>query len=327
MVAMDGRPVTGLGPGIERPILTPENIATIRHVLADPAHAWRADTVARKAANARLRGIVVPAGGGAEAVDDALELAMGDDDTVPWSWIRRSQRVADAVARISQPLPATGFLVSDQLLLTNHHVLPTAEVAAGAHADFRYEEDENGAINPVRVRFDPDTCFLTGSADPDGLDFTLVAVRPLADGTPPGATFGRVPLIGTVGKALIGRPLNIVQHPDGLPRRVAFRDNPLLSLDDPIHLIYRTDTKHGSSGSPVFNDEWQLVAVHQRAESARNADGVEVDSLGRPVTDDTPPHLREWVANAGIRVSAVVNHLRDLPLDPPLRALVDAALR
>jgi len=316
----------GLGPTATAPIITPENVGPISQVLADPAQAWRTEPMARKRANIRLRGIELAPGAGADVLDPALEIAMGDDDTVAWSWIRQSLRAADAVARISQPLHATGFLVSDWLLITNHHVLPTSDVAADACADFRYEEDDDGAINPIRVHFDPDRCFLTGTDDDDGLDFTLVAVRPLRDGTAPGATFGHIQLNGTIGKVLKGEPLNIIQHPTGQPRRIAFRNNALLALDDPIHLVYLGDTQHGSSGSPVFNDRWQLVAVHQRSEPARGADGVAVDSLGRPVTEDTPTHLREWVANAGIRVSSIVNHLRALPLDPPLRSLVDAAL-
>ena len=52
---------------------------------------------------------------------------------------------------------------------------------------------------------------------------------------------------------------------------MAFRSNLLVSLADATRLIYETDTLPGSSGSPVFNDQWQLVGLHHRTEQARNA--------------------------------------------------------
>jgi endonuclease G len=62
--------------------------------------------------------------------------------------------------------------------------------------------------------------------------------------------------------------------------------------------VYETDTKPGSSGSPVLNDRWQLVVLHHASEPARDADGVEIDVNGRRVTRSTPEYLRQWVANA-----------------------------
>jgi endonuclease G len=58
-----------------------------------------------------------------------------------------------------------------------------------------------------------------------------------------------------------GEYLTIIQHPSGGDKQIALRENQLLKIDTHT-LWYRTDTSPGSSGSPVFNDVWQVVALH-----------------------------------------------------------------
>src|SRR6185369_4641513 len=72
---------------------------------------------------------------------------------------------------------------------------------------------------------------------------------------------------------------------------------------------YEGDTEPGSSGSPVFNDQWELVALHHsgvpemdQAGNFKDIDG----GIWRP--GDDPARLH-WVANEGIRVSRLVDHL------------------
>jgi endonuclease G len=304
--------------------ITDENRERIAAVLADPPNAWRSEPLERKIAHLRQCDIDIPGDVSDQEVDLRLERVIGEADLVSTNWFRGGGRVGDAVALIRQPAPATGFLVSDWLILTNSHVLPTADVAAGSDVFFRYEEDENGGITPIKAITDPDRCFIC--SDTDDLDFAIVALKPLADRTPPGRRFGRIPLNGAVGKVMVGQPLNIIQHPSGQSRRVAFRNNRLLSLEDDRRLLYETDTQGGSSGSPVLNDRWQLVALHHASQPARNAQGVEIDVNGQSVTQDTPEHLRQWSANVGIRVSCLVTYLREHAFDSDVRALIDAAL-
>ena len=307
------------------PIITAENRNAIAEVRADPANAWRSEPENRKRAHAAMRAVDLPVAADAAAVDRALERVFEEDDLIPSGWLRQGERIAETVALIRTPRgPATGFLISDWLLLTNHHVLGDAGVALASGAFFRYAEDDSGAIPSVRARFDPQRCFVTSPVEK--LDFTIVALAPLPGGDAPGQRLGRIPLVGAIGKVMPGQPVNIIQHPGGQSRRVAFRNNLVLSAADERRLIYETDTRPGSSGSPVLNDRWQLLTLHHRSEQARNADGVEVDINGRPVTSGTPEHLRHWVANAGIRVSCLVAHLRALQLDPDARALVDDSL-
>ena len=213
------------------------------------------------------------------------------------NFLARGERAARSVARISILQNGrlagfgTGFLVGERLLLTNNHVLPDAAAATGSFAEFDLELDRDGVTKQVdHYDLDPATLFVTD----EDLDFTLVAVAPRPDGLRPGAVHGWHKLIAVQGKIVIGEPVNIVGHPNGRPKEVAVRDNSLLN-QLPQFLHYRTDTEPGNSGSPVFNDQWEVVALHH---------------AGVPSPDG-----QSWIANEGARVSVLLRHLAavDLP--------------
>jgi Trypsin-like peptidase domain len=60
-----------------------------------------------------------------------------------------------------------------------------------------------------------------------------------------------------------GTPLFIVQHPKGAPLKLALDTNAVIGLNgNGTRVRYRTNTDKGSSGSPVFDQNWNLVALH-----------------------------------------------------------------
>lgn len=192
----------------------------------------------------------------------------------------------------------TGSLVSPHLLLTNHHVLPDAATAASSMIEFDYQDGVDGLPLPVRAfGFDPDRFF---TADED-LDFALVAVKATADEL---GAFGFNRLIGTEGKAIVGDFVTIIQHPQGGKKQVALRENRIVDvLDDFLH--YETDTEPGSSGSPVFNDQWEVVALHH---ASVRADGhAEFGNF----------------LNEGIRVSKLLKFLAGTQFPAAQQALLD----
>jgi endonuclease G len=298
-------------------------------VCADPTQAWRTEPYDRKLRYALRHGADLPPQASEARVDTALERIFTGADFLHSRWLTEGTKRCDAVARLVTPvMMGTGFLASPWLLVTNNHVLPVPAVAAATQVTFRFEEDARGrTARAVRVRLDPDRCFLT-SPD-DELDYTVVAVAAVKDKAP-GATFGSIPLVGATGKILSGHPVNIVQHPGGRSREIAVRNNLLVGVDDVRYLTYVTDTEPGSSGSPVLNDAWELVALHSRADEARDAQGRPVDIDGRPAGDHTPESRRAWVANKGIRCSAIVADLtarRDTAAGTEGAALIDELLR
>ena len=57
----------------------------------------------------------------------------------------------------------------------------------------------------------------------------------------------------------------IIQHPAGQPKQVGLNRNLIKHVDE--HIIkYLTDTEGGSSGSPIFDDQWRLIGIHHAAE-------------------------------------------------------------
>jgi len=230
------------------------------------------------------------------------------------NYLARGARAAKAVARIKVVNAAgrhvgfgTGFLIAPGVLLTNNHVLPSAAVAANSIAEFRYELDmEGSAQEGLPFALLPSRLFYTSSA----LDFTVIAVASSAANRGAMlAEFGVLPLVATLGKVAEGEWLTIVQHPGGERKQVCVRDNRLLKISGDV-LWYSTDTLGGSSGSPVHNNDWYVVALHHS--------GVpETDSAGRILTvdgrvfDDVRDDEKtiKWIANEGIRVSRIIDDL------------------
>ncbi|GMQ86673.1 MAG: hypothetical protein BMS9Abin07_2261 [Acidimicrobiia bacterium] len=104
----------------------------------------------------------------------------------------------------------------------------------------------------------------------------------------PGAKWGFIPLRETVTYAP-GQRLNVVQHPQGRRKEVALQSNTVTNIFT-NHVRYSTDTEPGSSGSPVLNNSWDLVALHHAAGSQ--------DGSGN------------WQDNQGVRVDKIVADLR-----------------
>jgi V8-like Glu-specific endopeptidase len=51
---------------------------------------------------------------------------------------------------------------------------------------------------------------------------------------------------------------------------------------------YEVDTEPGSSGSPVFNNQWELVALHSRAGTGQFNRGVAITAI----LDDLPADVK-----------------------------------
>ncbi|MBG0793183.1 trypsin-like peptidase domain-containing protein [Methylocystis sp. H62] len=195
----------------------------------------------------------------------------------------------------------TGFLVGEQAVLTNWHVAEQARKLGGGNAmacAFDYIRKADGSLapsqtidveailverpcSPAELTADPDN----PAPKPDELDYALLKLkRPLPER-------GYVRLVA--GPPLIkGSPLYIVQHPEGKPSMIAQDTEAVIGLlHDGLRLRYNTNTDPGSSGSPCFTAEWDLVALHHLGDPKRK-----------------PPTYNQGVPTGLIRKSIVDAH-------------------
>lgn len=201
----------------------------------------------------------------------------------------------------------SGFMIGPGLMLTNHHVFGKPSDAANSIADFNYELDISGQERvPVRFGFEPGKFFYAN----DRLDFSIVAVAPTSlSGGEHLEDWGWLPLSGAPGKADPGEYLTIVQHPSGQMKQVCVRENKLLKYVGDF-VWYNTDTTAGSSGSPAFNRFWQVTALHHSGVPRKDARGRTLTKDGKVWDASMDETSIDWIANEGIRISAIVADLK-----------------
>ncbi|MFC9679548.1 trypsin-like serine peptidase [Streptomyces sp. NPDC056948] len=298
--------------------------AGVRFPDTPDALAVRADRILERG-GLSPKAVVADIHGEAMDLPDANERIIDlSNELQAWSFLPRGVRAGASVARITlrrdgRELPhGTGFLVSPRLMMTNHHVLPDEGFARRCFAEFNAQVTvDNVPDTAVRMELDPGAFFAADRR----LDFALVAVTPAPDGRPPGEIFGWNRLSVQLGKLVLGEKVNIIGHPDGRLKEIVLRDNAVLvRLDDFVH--YRTDTRPGNSGSPVFNDQWEVVALHHSGVPKKDDQGRVLRTDGQPWREGDGDDAIEWVANEGVRISSVLKHLSGLDLDTARRALL-----
>jgi V8-like Glu-specific endopeptidase len=185
-----------------------------------------------------------------------LEKILGINNLKQIPWIERGLLVSKSVCRILSPKGlGSGFLIAPDLLMTNNHVLPSPDAAAQSVAEFNYQQDFEGNLLPnCRYRLD-----ITRFQTSIGLDYTIVGL--VADPSKPDLeSWGNV-LLNPYADPVPGEHVVIIQHPNGGLKQIALTANQVVNLWE-HRLHYTTDTMPGSSGSPVFNDRWQVIAIH-----------------------------------------------------------------
>ena len=252
-----------------------------------------------------------------EPTDFAFERAIGNNDAVYSNFADLIENAKRKVGKIivkngnKNTAFATGFMVSDKLLLTNWHVFNSKEDVKNSEVVFFYEYNLEGDPMPtVRFNLDADT-FFHSSKD---LDYCLVAVKPTdITGKHQLNEIGYIFLDPTIGK--LGNEneekLNIIHHPEGDYKQLSIRENLFVKITD-ISIWYQTDTAQGSSGSPVFNDQWQVVALHHMGIALKNEQGQYIDKNGNPipVNDNKIDGSKVvWIANEGIRISVLLKDI------------------
>jgi hypothetical protein len=223
----------------------------------------------------------------------------------------------------------TGFLLAPDAIITNYHVMEAvvegeqgrttnrgiSAMPSDVILRFDYKRLADGiTLNPGTVyHLAPENWLIDKSPmspvdnipepkyslpETDQLDYALLRV----DGTPGNDLVGNkaehvglprkwieVPI--PVPNIYPNTALFIVQHPQGDPMQLALETDAIIGVNaNNTRVAYKTNTLRGSSGSPCFNSNWELVALHHS---------------GDPNFD--PAHKPLY--NEGIPISAIVNLL------------------
>ena len=251
-----------------------------------------------------------------EMAPENLELILdASSSLLPFHFLRTGDRLGRAVVKLlrGDGSSGTGFLVAPGILLTNHHVLPDVMTASAALTLANYEAAPPGASlgRPASVPLDPDTLFVTNAE----LDFTFCAVTGLD-------FLGSIALDRNSLNIGPSETVNIIQHPRGRPKEVAIKDNHVIKADSVV-VHYVCSTEPGSSGSPVFNNQWEPVALHHASVVSDGPDARPVggsDPNGYPAVVGPLGEPSTRYLNEGIRISAIALWLETAEANlPPLR--------
>jgi len=240
-------------------------------------------------------------------VPETKEKIIHIDDSVTYAFMAEGVKAAAAVMKLRVPrfengqamlkngapvrYLGTGWLLTDSLVMTNHHVINARNEGEGnaLEADLRLQAQSTEA----QMDFDADGLAGTELAIDEllawetNLDYAVLRIP---------AT-GRTPLrraskaIENINEPV---PVNIIQHPGGRSKRYGIRNN-LVSASTATELRYFTDTESGSSGSPVFNDQWEVVALHKASTYVSN-----VQFQGKSTA----------YVNLGTHLGAIIDNLR-----------------
>lgn len=179
----------------------------------------------------------------------------------------------------------TGFMISPQLMMTNHHVMPSLEKAHSAEITFNFQLDLEGVEREAVT-----TSILHGGKfyTSEALDISVVQITP--------TSFHFAPLLLRTNRLSHSDRLAIIQHPGGHLKKISMQKNFVAYADEDI-VQYTTCTLPGSSGSPVMDASFSVVAVHH---------------TGGPVAE--PMTQISYLRNEGTSMIAI---LRDLSAHAP----------
>jgi hypothetical protein len=205
-------------------------------------------------------------------------------------WGKKLTQIERQVCRIEYGGNAagTGFLVGPDAVLTNWHVVETAKTAGrlndlACRFDYlRLEDNSRQLGNAIVLHADglidsssyspAEKTRTPGDPPPtaEELDYALLRLAETAGlQNVEGSPRGWVALPSAKIVLAAGAPLIIVQHPDGAPMKLALDTDSVIGRNaNGTRLLYKTNTDPGSSGSPCFSMDWDLVALHHYGDPA-----------------------------------------------------------
>jgi endonuclease G len=185
----------------------------------------------------------------------------------PYPWGTVPSKVIDRLASVKLLTTRTGcgLLAARGLVLTCHHVLPNRSAARSATVTLGVDAvvaPDGTALVPARGRRFDAGRFLSC----ESLDYTVAAIH--------GQQTLGIDLLSGVPWAspVLGEALVIVEFKPTRPVGLRLTRTRVSALVGPL-VQYSGPTVYGSSGAPVFNRSWQLVAIHHKRGFLPASDG------------------------------------------------------
>ena len=228
----------------------------------------------------------------------------------------------------------TGFLVSEDVILTNNHVIPTPDEAGSMLAEFDFELSiDDVPKNTSSFKLEPQKFFLTSilNTDPSipysGLDFTLIGIQGTGTRGEPLTKYPPIYIDGNKGKIIKGESCVIIQHPNGEAKKIVLKDIAFF-FETATRIVYESDTLPGSSGSMVLGlGTCEVVALHHSGLPKTNEKNQILTKQGTIADDTTRDEDIDWIGNEGIKISKIVEALQNATLPSSMETVRAALLR
>lgn len=200
-------------------------------------------------------------------------------EIVPLIYVRNPQihAIAKAVGRIttsqSTPVVPKGtafFICADPLLImTNYHVLDSGyddktrttetlnfdyvkDVIEESSVQFSYYQSKGRSLHLAQLIADDYLCY---SLD---LDYMIMRIEPQSADLK--GFNQRKPI--KLKNPSVGQGVRIIQHAKGMPKSYSMTTIDAILSAKGDRMCYNAKTENGSSGSPVFNNAWAIIALH-----------------------------------------------------------------
>lgn len=182
---------------------------------------------------------------------EGFEKVIGRNGLTSITWLQKGAEKSKSVCKIhtSDGYVGTGFLVEGNYIYTNNHVIGSATIAQFSKIEFGYDSP-----NSESIKYELDHTDFVTSKD---LDFSKIKVKDLVPNFPL-ANWGYLEIQETIPNQ--NDALVIIQHPQGRTKELAFSDGEISTWEHRLH--YKVTTEPGSSGSPVFDINWNVIALH-----------------------------------------------------------------
>ncbi len=252
------------------------------------------------------------------------EIVIGKDEKLSINFLSYGLEAGKAVAKLLVKRTigghgfGTGWLITPDSIITNFHVIEARKSGEPKPSTKEFEEQANNTrfwfgYDELNVFHEYKSLGLI--AVNEILDYAILRVENASSEGIPLSNWGMLKVVSLQPDLFIGDRLNVIQHPKGRIKEVALRTNFYLGTNSGKNrLHYLSDTESGSSGSPVMNDEWQVIGLHRAWNYYENfykgrilthkSLGLQYSSPNK-LSDDVVARLNE-----GIPIHSII---RDLP--------------